>query len=632
MAMHSRKAWAALIAILALALVLRTVGLRRLVYTNPDEALWSYFIVTGAQLSWLSPHPSTNALAHILSWDYGYPLFVVDDLYVRALQAVGFPVNEATLPLPLAVFGTLNCLLVFLIASRVGLCRVGLCRVGARVPTRPCGREDTPAHATLPAHATCAALVAATLMAVMPLAVGRSRSIGGAEACSGFLLLLAMLQLMRHMERPHDRRRQWLAGLCVGLYLCGDVQFVLGGAVLLGLLALWPVGSRSVTAPTPEAEGEAAAEPAGERPVDVGWRERLRLLWRPGVLLPPLVLFAPYVPAWLYAIHLGYRNQTYLGTVLAEHKADWGFHLLPFGRDLAQNLGVFPFLALPVLLWYFARHWRRPQQWLLLWIGVTALPFIFAITSTVTEASGYHEHLAAALAIALGLALSALSRPLEGPAISRPVVGCSKGAGRLVAGPSNGTARGLAAAMRAVTALVIVATLLVTLGGVFRVTPLVPLWPATKIPYGGLVPNSGMKAAGWWVRQSLPPDAPVFAAHDPAVAYWYMGRECVTGGLVPTPQRKQALLANAPRLAAAVIPGQFAAYPPDFMRQLGFTGRICVLEGGVERLNIYTRTGTQVTLTTEATDPLYNAAIRTPLAIIPPGWPYAPGKPVNAGP
>ena len=358
--------------------------------------------------------------------------------------------------------------------------------------------------------------------------------------------------------------------------------------------------------------GGGAGEAARAKALGQEAASRWRLLWRPGVLLPPLVLFAPYVPVWLYAIHLGYRDQTYLGTVLAEHKADWGFHLLSFGRDLAQNLGVFPFLALPVLLWYFARHWRRPQQWLLLWIGVTALPFIFAVTSTVTEASGYHEHLAAALVIALGLALSALSGPLEASL--------------------EGPARGLAAAMRAVTALVIVATLLVTLGGVFRVTPLVPLWPATKIPYGGLVPNSGMKAAGWWVRQNLPPDAPVFAAHDPAVAYWYMGRECVTGGLVPTPQRKQALLANAPRLAAAVIPGQFAVYPPALMRQLGFTGRICVLEGGVERLNIYTRTGAQATLTTEATDPLYNGTFRTPLAIIPPGWPYAPGKPVQARP
>ena len=627
--MLSRKTLAALVLILALAITLRTVGLTRLVYANPDEALWSYFIVTGAQLSPVSPHPSENALAHILSWDYGYPLFVVDYVYVRALEALRLPVSEVTLPLPLALFGTLNCLLVFFIAGRLPT------RAVAGPPSAGgCGAAARPSTPQL----ACGALIAAALMAVMPLTVGRSRSIGGAEAFSGFVLLLAMLHLMRYLERPDDRRRQWLAGLCVGLYVCGDVQFLIGGAVLLGLIALWPMGSgdgsRSVTARTPD--GKDAGD-AAEGPESAGCRARLRLLWRPGVLIPPLVLFAPYVPAWLYAIHLGYRDQTYLGTVFAEHKADWGFHLVPFGLDLARNLGVFPLLALPVLAWYFARHWRRPQHSLLWWIGLTAFPFLFAVTSEVTQASGYHEHLAAALAIALGAALSALSLPspspsegrlegplsLEGPDIIRPAVGSQPTMGRIISGPSNG--------VRLVTLIVILGALLVTLGGVFRVAPLVPLWPDSKIPYGGLVPNSGMKTAGYWVRQNLPPNAPVFVAHDPAVAYWHMGRECVTGGLIEQADRKQALLANAATIQAAVIPGGGGDYPPAFMAKLGFHGLIRVQSGGADVLQMWLRQPLHMTLDTEQTDPLYNATYRTSEAIIPPPWPYAPGKPVQAG-
>jgi hypothetical protein len=186
--------------------------------------------------------------------------------------------------------------------------------------------------------------------------------------------------------------------------------------------------------------------------------------------------------------------------------------------------------------------------------------------------------------------------------------------------------------MGVITGVVVVGALLVTLGGLFRVAPLVPLWPQEKIPYGGLVPNSGMKTAGYWVRQNLPPEASVFVAHDPAVAYWYMGRECVTGGLVASADRKQALLQNAPRLAAAVIPEQQSTYPPELMRQLGFPGRITVLAGGTERLNIYTRTEGSSRMSTEEFDPLYNAAYRTRRAIIPPGWPYVPGKPVATRP
>jgi hypothetical protein len=562
--MGSRRHLAALVLILVAALWLRTYGLQRLVYANPDEALFSYFIVTTAQLSPTSPHPADNSLARIMSWDYGYPLFVVDDVYVRVLEALRLPVSEATLPLPLVVLGVLSCLLVYLIARRMAAGPV--------------------AHGATPA-----ALIAAALMAVMPFMVGWSRSIGGTIMANGFLLLLAVLQLMRYWERPEDRRRQWLAGLCVGLYLAGDVQFLIGGAVLLGFVLLWP-----------RVEGHE------------GWRGLGRMVWRPGFLIPPLVLFLPYVPAWLYAIKLGYPDQTYLGTVFAEHQADWGFHLAAFAKDLARNMGLLPAYALMVALpWIVGKAWNggpadsrplrtadaRRLRWLLVWIALAALPFLVAVTGEITQAAGYHEHLVAALAIALGLALG----PVRPAALGRGLAG-----------------------------VVVVGALLVTLGGVFRVAPLIPLWPDTKIPYGGMVPNSGMKTAGYWVRQNVARDAPIFVAHDPAVAYWYMGRECITGGMVLQKQRKQALLDSAARVSAAVIPGPQDDYPPALMRQLGFTGRVVVHTRGVEVLDIYTRQGLTRQANTGKADYLYNRTYRTSRAIIPPPWPYAPGKAVGA--
>lgn len=582
--MYPKRTLYALILILLVALALRTTGLRGLVYANPDEALWSYFIVTTAQLSPVATDMAHNALARIMSWDYGYPLFVLDYVYVRALELLGAPVSEWTLPGPLIAFGTLNCLLVFLVTRRLG--------------------------------GTLAALIAAALMAVMPLTVGRSRSIGGAEAFSGFVFLLAILQVMRYLERPEDRRRQWLAGLCVGLYLCGDVQFLVGGAVLVGLMLMWP-GSRLEAAPEASAGGcravcdgpRRAATPPTEGS-SAGWRAslpaRLRLIWKPGILLPPLILFLPYIPAWLYAIKLGYPDQTYLGTVLAEHKADWGLHLGPFMQDLARNMGVFPVFALVLLLPYFLKTRGMAQKWLLLWIGLTALPFLVAVTSTVTEAAGYHEHLVAGLAVALGLSVAAFGRGwFAGEHTGRPV-------GLVI-----------------VAAIVVVGPLLVTLGGVFRVGPLVPLWPSEKIPYGGLVANSGMKTAGYWVRQRVPLQAEVFVAHDPAVAYWYCGRECITGGLVANADRKQALLKHAKTVRVAVIPGQEDLYPPEFMASLGFRGRISVAARTRERLNIYLRESVREVLETTEMDRRYDLTYRTSRAIIPPPWPYVPGKPVQ---
>jgi hypothetical protein len=185
------------------------------------------------------------------------------------------------------------------------------------------------------------------------------------------------------------------------------------------------------------------------------------------------------------------------------------------------------------------------------------------------------------------------------------------------------------AGLGVVASIVVIGALLVTLGGLFRVPALVPLWPEQKIPYGGLVPNSGMKTAGHWVRRNVPPQERVFVAHDPAVAYWYMGRECVTGGLVNMAQRKETLLREAPRIAVAVIPGDLAAYPPELMRGLGFAGDITVTAGGAPVLMIYTRRPVNATLAVEEGDRQYNAAVRTARAIIPPPWPYAPGKPIR---
>ncbi|MEN6546075.1 MAG: hypothetical protein ABFE07_08550 [Armatimonadia bacterium] len=554
--------------ILLTAFILRTYGLRSLVYANPDEALWSFFIVTSAELSPLSPHPSENALAKIMSWDYGYPLFVADYLYVRTLEALNLPVNEATLPGVLVILGALTCLLVFFVARRFA------------------NGTDTPG------------LLAAALFAVIPLLVGRHRTIGGAEAANGFLFVLAVLMLMRYWEAPGSPRRQWLAGLAVGLWMCADVQLAVTGSVLIAFVLLWP-------------------RPEGY----TGCSGLRRLLVRPGTLLPPIVLFAPYIPVYLYALKLGYPDQTFLGTMLSEHKADWGLHLIPFLRDLWVNLGLVALIAVPVALILLRRCFRdRRYQWLLAWMIITAAPFVLAVTSKVTEASGYHHHLTAALCLLIGLAFSS-------------TVGAHRGAPTLTAAdtPSDVPVAGasLSAPRRALPVLgllIVLFTLATTLGGVFRVPAFVPLYTSPKIPYGGLVPNSGMKTAGYWVRQNLPPAVPVFVAHDPSVAYWYLGREALTGGYIDQPARKPVLLDNAARVQAAVIPEQYDLYPDRLMRSLGFRGLLSVTRDSHEVLRLYTKRPLRLTLPVEQYDALYNQTYRTAAQIIPPPFPYVPGK------
>lgn len=525
---------------LLVGLGLRLYGLRAQVFVNPDEALWSYFVVNNAQLPWLSSSLTHCTLGRVLSWDYGWPLFLAYDLYVRLLTGLGIGITELTMRLPQVAIGLLAAVLVW---------RLGCRTVGPR-----------------------AALLALFLFLVLPFGVAWSRTFGGSMMANSLLLIVAILGWLRYVERPAERGRQWLAGLGLGLYLCGDVQFVIGGAVLAALILL-----------APRAEGYE------------GWAGLGRLV-RPGVVVPPVVMFLPYVAAWVYACRLGYPDQTYLGTVLCEHKAVWGLHVGPFLRDLWHNLGLYMLLGL-VMVPAALAHPERPRlmRWLLVWAGLTAAPFLFAITSDVTQAHGYHNHLVVALTLLLAYALSHLQRRVT----------------------------------RVLAVLVIcLGTLLTTVGAVYNVAPVrAVLWPFDEAPYGGLVPNHGLKTAGYWVRQHLAATDKVFLAHDPAVGFWYLGRDPVLGGYAGHEAQAESWRAAAGKVQAAVITRGTARYPEALFRAAGFPGTVAIETDGTEVARVYTRTPGCVHLDTTATDRLFNATYHTPAALIPPGSPYVPGKP-----
>ncbi|NPV46946.1 MAG: hypothetical protein HPY69_08300 [Armatimonadetes bacterium] len=530
----------ALMAVLTLALLLRLHGLRHLTYAGPDEGLWAYFIVNNAQLPWLSADLASSALGRIMSWDYGWPMFVGWDAYVRLLASLGIGVNEFTLALPMVLCGVGVCYLVFLAGRRL---------VGE-----------------------AGALLASLLVAVMPHAVTWSRTIGGSVTFNSLLLLMAIIALMRYVEAPGQRRRQWVAGLAVGLYLCGDVQFAIGAVILLGLLALGP-------------------RPAGYE----GSRGLARLVLRPTLFVPPVVMFLPYVAAYAYACRLGYPDQTYLGTVLAEHKARWGFHLMSFASDLWFNAGLLLMLGLTLIprgLRQLAPEYRR---WLSLWLALTAAPFLFAMTREVTLVTCYHNHLLVAVALLVASGVMGLRQ----------------------AGLRTGLATVLSAG-----------TLLATFACVYQVQPLQGvLWPRLQAPYGAMAPETGLKAAGYWVRTRLHPTDRVFVAHDPALAFWYFGRECVTGGYTAADPPPRAFLEHRNDVCAAVVTAA-TPYPPGIFTANGFPGLVTVRSKGKPVAWVHVREHVEEVIDAQTAAPLYNAAFRTPAQIIRPGSPYVPGRPL----
>ncbi|MFO7948292.1 MAG: hypothetical protein R6V19_15930 [Armatimonadota bacterium] len=513
-----------------------------MVYSNPDEALWAYFVVNSAKLPVLSADVTHNAITRILSWDYGWPLFIIHFLWVRTLNALHIAIHEGTIVVPNVLAGTAVCLLTFF--------------VGRAIKDRRAG------------------LLAAAFMAVAQLPVMNSRSMGRAVSLGSVFFLFAALMLIQYIQKPDDNRRRLYAGISVGLYLCSDLQFPIGAAVLVLLMLLWP---------RPE-----------------GWRnprKLARMFVRPRFLLPPVILFLPYVAAYLYARSLGYPEQTYLGSILVEHSYDWGIHLIPWLRDLGSNVGpVLTGVSLISVVLLFTRWHDRRYRWLLSWIAVTAAPFLFAVTWKVTIAAGYHVHLVVGLAIAAGIGVSMLKRPW--------LIGL-------------------------VAALIVGSTVFVTCRAVLGISVPDEVRSSRPIPYGGIPPDSGVKAAGYWVRQHVPPSARIHVIHDPAVAHWYMGREAAQLDYTRWPQYREYLAQHADELDVVVVPETTASWENLELPARGFEGLVTIVDGGRVACRIATRWPVEETLQLDRTNTRYNRTYNSIDTILPEVGPYVPGKPLT---
>ncbi len=532
-----------LLTIMAAAVVLRTYGLRSLVYCNPDEALWAYFLVNNAKLSVLNLDLMDNGLARILSWDYGWPVFVFYLAYVKGLDALHIPISEATLPIPLALVSALICLLVF--------------RLGLELRTVTTG------------------IIAALLVAIMPLTVIYGRSIGGFHHLgSSLFFLLSVLMLVRYLRDPTSRRQRLWAGLAVALYVCADLQFPIGLVVLGALLLIWPKDQQYRD-----------------------WQGLKRLIFKPELLVPPLVLFCPYVLIYIYACRLGYPDQTYLGTMLAEHNADWGLHVSGFFSDLRHNMGLPLVVSLILVPSAIAASWTDNRlKWLTLWAGLTAFPFLVAVSREVTMSYGYHEHLIVALALLVAIALGAVRT------------------------------RWLAATL---ATIVVCGTLATTLGGVLSVKPFTVFWHLPGTVYGGVAPNYGMKTAGYWVRENVGPDQRLFVENDPAVAYWYLGRPAITGGYGHNEQYRREFLGRVrDEVEVAILPAYSREWAMQNLVPYGFAGHIVIRSQGEDVQDIFTRWAVEEELDTEVVDPLYDRKYNSLSTILPTVGPYVPEKPI----
>lgn len=463
--MHSLETRLWLAGVVAGGLALRLWDLGQ-IFVFADEALWAYYpfrLHTQSILAWPLME---NPIAQLVRWKYGYYYMTLLYLYTGLLSALGIAANEFFMLLPVALFGSASLVLVYLI-----------------------GRELLPPNRP--------GLLAPLLVAVLPLHVGLSRTMEVNRIPASFLLLLTLYLFLRYFHAPSRRFALYASG-SLALYLVSHLES-------LGILPLLV------------AAGLIARNP-GQGWGGVGWAERLsdlhRLLFRPAIVVLPGVTFFPNILVLLYTIQAG-KVGGFLGYMLTRPKLP-GFHLADVTSHTLVNVG--PALIGLCLLGFGYGLWRLSQGEregiLFCYAGIYLAPYVFVISEEVT---GTREYLIQGTIPLVMLGANAL----EGLFVWARARTARRGRGAVVVAAAS------------VVGLLVLPTMFWTFRLVFHLQPdgrfQLQRYTSEYVNekhhiFGSIRQDNGIKAAGYFVREHVPPSKLVFTDMTPLHGAYYLGR------------------------------------------------------------------------------------------------------------
>jgi len=321
----------ALITLVALAL--RTAGLGG-TFASGDAAELAARTVRNPGYGWSFYEP------------YGALIGIIVKLFVGCVSLLGATVTEFWWVLPIALIGTLQVPLTYAFLKRLKAGEFG-------------------------------ALAGAAVVAVFPLHVMQSRYSWGYEALAVTFLTLALMGLLRFLEKP-TLRTGLIASLLVGFYLISHGYIMPFGVCFVALLALFSPAEK-----------------------DSAWARLwagLRLCLRGLVWVYPVVLsFALAVPL-MHAM---------------QKRTKLGFYVLDHGGGFIANIGL-PLAALLVAAFVAAcvsRRARSREALLLAISGVAYLaPLFFLTPPGITLVRGYMLVGTYLLVLAAVLVLDRLTR------------------------------------------------------------------------------------------------------------------------------------------------------------------------------------------------------------------------------
>jgi len=543
------------------ALALRTYRTDVPFHTG-DYASMPYMVSHWYGISWI--------IAHI----HGPLLPAIVWLFAKFAIAVGLVMDETMWRLPLALVGTIQVPVTYLLMRRL--------RAGRWV-----------------------AILAAAIAAALPSLTSDARYPWGYETlavCVGSLAIWAWLRDLDHSTRGS----RWLAGGLLGLYL---VSHLVIHAVPLVIVAAMLLAT--------------------------GWRGTVRRLLRASTLIPVSCAVAVILFAFFHLNGgiLGRMNRHIAHGTLETGSSSvldiahyWNHHMGPIWS-------AFCLVAVLVGLVLVARRDRRglPALWAVLY--VTPLLLLLDLSNigrpTVYQVQGTY---AASLAGCMFLQILAgacarqsrsLSNTAQSPSVA-PVGGCglrdpaSQGSLRFALGFIPSPLRGyislvlrgcislalggwspvnkttlrctVKAALRGgliAFGIVIVAMHLTGSTSNLFLTYRWPVWTGT-VDYGRAVADPGFKAAGWYVREHVPPDALILATHgvtgmEYPCATYYTGRHVAASEDTTYDQECRIIEAVRGDIDVAIVEPRYLSL---FTRQTGFTVPVRIRRGYVSVLYI----------------------------------------------
>jgi len=322
---HKSSVW--LFLILTLGFILRTWRLNP-VYISSDHVQWVYACLNiFNNRSLFSPELGNNLLAGIFSFPYGFVTLTAFYLFAVIFGLFNIPLNEITMSLPVAIFGTITVLFVYLLVKEYS------------------NRKT--------------ALFAALIIAIEPFLVIESRDPGRMHTVSALCLGIMTLYFFTRYFSTRSKKLAILSQLSLGLYL-GSSNIALGIIPVIFLMA-FILGSSK----------------------DENFKQRLintfRLIFKKEIILFPLFILCIYLFSHIYAaVRLKTIYTGFLGKTLRETKIP-GIYILNLIRYYIENCGIYLTLLMPLGAWLGFKKFIKGDKLgiIFFWVSIYIAPFIF---------------------------------------------------------------------------------------------------------------------------------------------------------------------------------------------------------------------------------------------------------------